>query len=83
MKRIKDARKICKISQIDMANLVNMEQSNYSHVENGEMIKRLPEVKKKAASILAPILEDIIRGKKYELQKMIELLNELQIMQKL
>jgi DNA-binding XRE family transcriptional regulator len=58
MKDIKKLRKICKLSQIELAYELGIEQSNYCNIENGKLIpNNLDEIKKKAIKILLPLLD--------------------------
>ncbi len=67
-KDIKKLRKICKLSQIELAEHLGIEQSNYCNIENGKLIpNNLDEIKQKAIKILLPLLD----------LKMIYLYNEL------
>lgn len=71
METIKKVRKICKIKQTDMANMIGIEQSNYCKMENGILIPRnISSIKKKCENILLPYLEFIIESKDYELRQL-------------
>jgi DNA-binding XRE family transcriptional regulator len=58
MKDIKKLRKICKLSQIELAYELGIEQSNYCNIENGKLIpNNLAEIRQKAIKILMPLLD--------------------------
>lgn len=71
METIKKVRKICKITQSDMANWIGMNQTNFSKVENGILIPRnINSLKVKCVNILTPYLELTIKAKEYELSQL-------------
>lgn len=76
MESIKKARKICRITQTEFAKRLNVDQSNYSNIENGKLIlKTIPTLRKVAISILVPELDYIIALKSKELSD-IQILRE-------
>ena len=78
MKSIKKARKICRISQTIFAYRLGVDQSNYCNIENGKLIlNTIPELKKKAVSILLPELDSIIALKSEELGELKKLRESL------
>ncbi len=76
MESIKKARKICSITQTEFAKRLNVDQSNYSNIENGKLIlNTIPTLRKVAISILVPELDYIIALKAKELSD-IQMLRE-------
>ena len=68
MNKIKEARKLCKITQTEFAKRLNIEQSNYCNIENGKfLVNTIQELKKKASSILVTELDTLITLKQREL----------------
>lgn len=73
MKDVKKLRKICALSQIELANELGIEQSNYCNIENGKLIpNNLAEIRQKAINILMPLLDLKIIYLGYDLHKLKE-----------
>lgn len=74
MKDVKQLRKVCKVSQVQMANDLGIDQSNYCNIENGKLIpNNLEEIKEKAIDILYPTFIKILLVKNSELYNLKEL----------
>ncbi len=74
MREIKQARKICKITQSEFAKMLNMDQSNYCNIENDKLMpNNILELKNLAISILLPGLDCAISLKFKEMEGLVKL----------
>lgn len=61
MELVKNIRKCVGIKQVEMAESLGIDQSNYCNIENGKLIpNNISEIKEKALDILLPKLSNRI-----------------------
>ena len=71
MERVKKLRKLCRVTQVELANELGIEQSNYCNMENGKLIPNsIKQIESKAISILLNRLNIIIEDKTSELNEL-------------
>jgi len=63
IEQIKNLRKEVGLKQYVLAEMLNVEQSNYANMENGKLVtNKLPNIVYNAEQILLPMLDDSIRN---------------------